>query len=226
MVGSMARLAAFLTTGIGRKMLMALTGLALLGFLVLHMAGNLLIFVGPKSFNDYSHALISNPLIYIAELLLLVWFIAHFVSGIQITLANRAARPTAYAMKQRAGHNSHKSLASSTMILSGLVLLIFVPLHLWTFKFGAHYDSAAEPGVRDLHRLVLEIFRKPGYVGFYLVTLTVIGFHLWYGFESALESLGLKYNVAMRRAGQLLAIVITGGFILIPIVVYFTGGGL
>lgn len=207
-------------------MLMALTGLALLGFLVLHMAGNLLIFVGPKSFNDYSHALISNPLIYVAELLLLVWFIAHFVSGIQITLANRAARPTAYAVKRPAGHNSHKSLASSTMIISGLVLLIFVPLHLWTFKFGAHYDSATEPGVRDLHRLVLEIFSNPGYVGFYLVTLTVIGFHLWWGFESALESLGLNYNVAIRRAGQLLAIVITGGFIIIPIVVFFAGGGL
>ena len=222
----MVRLAAFLTTGIGRKMLMALTGLALLGFLVMHLAGNLLIFVGPKSFNDYSHALISNPLIYVAELLLLVWFIAHFVSGIQITLSNRTARPTAYAMKQGAGHNSRKSLASSTMIISGLVLLLFVPLHLWTFKFGAHYDSATEPGVRDIHRLVLEIFSKPGYVAFYLVTLTVIGFHLWYGFESALESLGLNYNIAFRRAGQLLAIVLTGGFILIPIVVYFSGGGL
>lgn len=221
----MARLAAFLTTGIGQKMLMALTGLALLGFLVLHLAGNLLIFVGPKSFNDYSHALISNPLIYFAEALLLIWFIAHFVSGIQITLANRAARPTAYAVKQGAGHNSHKNLASSTMIISGLVLLVFVPLHLITFKFGAHYDSPTDPGVRDLHRLVLEIFSKPGYVAFYFVTLTVIGFHLWWGFESALESLGINYNVGIRRFGQVLAVLLTVGFVLIPLVVYFSGGG-
>lgn len=222
----MVRLAAFLTTGIGRKMLMALTGLALLGFLVMHLAGNLLIFVGPKSFNDYSHALVSNPLIYLAEALLLVWFVAHFVSGIQITLKNRAARPTPYAMKQRAGHNSHKSLASSTMIISGLVLLIFVPLHLWTFKFGAHYDSATDPGVRDIHRVVVEVFRNPAYVGFYVVTLTIIGFHLWYGFESALESLGLNYNIAFRRIGQLLAVVLAGGFILIPVVLYVMGDGL
>ena len=222
----MARLATFLTTGIGRKMLMALTGLALLGFLVMHMAGNLLIFVGPESFNDYSHALISNPLIYVAEALLLLWFVAHFVSGIQITLKNRAARPAAYQVKRGAGHNSHKNLASSTMILSGIVLLIFVPLHLWTFKFGAHYDSATDPGVRDLHRLVIEVFSHPGYVAFYLVTLTVIGFHLWYGFESALESLGLNYSIAARRLGQLLAVVITGGFILIPVVVYVMGDGL
>ena len=153
----MIRVATFLTTGIGRKMLMALTGLALLGFLVLHLAGNLLIFVGPKSFNDYSHALVANPLIYPAEALLLIWFVAHFVSGIQITLQNRAARPVPYEVKRRAGHTSHKSIASSTMILSGIILLIFVPVHLWTFKFGPHYPSATEAGVRDIYRLVVEV---------------------------------------------------------------------
>jgi succinate dehydrogenase / fumarate reductase cytochrome b subunit len=72
---------------------------------------------------------------------------------------------------------------------------------------------------------VVEIFSKPGYVGFYLVSLTVIGFHLWWGFESALESLGLNYNIAVRRIGQLLAVVLAGGFILIPLVLYFRGGG-
>lgn len=221
----MGRLATFLTTGIGRKMLMALTGLALLGFLVLHLAGNLLLFVGPESFNDYSHALVSNPLVYPAEALLLIWFVAHFVSGIQITLANRAARPIAYEVNRRAGHTSHKSLASSTMILSGLVLLLFVPVHLWTFKFGPYYDSVTDAGVRDLHRLVVEVFRQPAYVGFYLVTLTVIGFHLWYGFESALESLGLRYSVGLRRVGQLLALALTAGFIAIPLVLFFMGGG-
>jgi succinate dehydrogenase / fumarate reductase cytochrome b subunit len=73
---------------------------------------------------------------------------------------------------------------------------------------------------------VVEVFSNPAYVGFYLVTLSVIGFHLWYGFESALESLGLNYHIAARRFGQLLAVVLTGGFILIPVVVYVMGGGL
>lgn len=221
----MKRLATFLTTGIGRKMLMALTGLALLGFLVIHLAGNLLIFVGAKSFNDYSHALISNPFVYPAEALLLIWFVAHFVSGIQITLKNRAARPIGYEVKRQAGHTSHKSIASSTMITSGLVLLIFVPIHLWTFKFGPHYESATDPGVRDLYRLVVEVFHKPGYVAFYFAALAVIGFHLWYGFESALESLGLNYSIGVRRFGQVLALVLAGGFILIPLVLFATRSG-
>jgi succinate dehydrogenase / fumarate reductase cytochrome b subunit len=222
---SVARLVAFLATGIGRKMLMALTGLALIGFLVLHLAGNLLVFVGPASFNQYSHELISNPLIYLAEALLLLWFVAHLVTGIQITLQNRGARPTAYQITRRAGHTSHKSVASSTMIVSGLVLLLFVPVHLATFKFGPHYDAADLSGVRDLYRLVAEVFHKPGYVAFYIVALTVIGFHLWYGFESAFESLGLKYTSTLRRVGQLLALALAGGFILIPVVLYFLGDG-
>jgi succinate dehydrogenase / fumarate reductase cytochrome b subunit len=221
-----ARLAVFMATGIGRKMLMGLTGLALIAFLVLHLAGNLLIFSGPKAFNDYSHALISNPLIYLAELLLLAWFVAHLATGIRVTLGNRAARPTSYAVKRRAGHTSRKSVASSTMILSGIVVLVFVPLHLWTFKFGPHYASITEPGVRDLHRLVLEVFRQPAYVIFYVVTLAILGGHLWYGFESAFESLGVSYRTWLRRAGQALALVLTGGFILIPIVVFLVGGSL
>jgi succinate dehydrogenase / fumarate reductase cytochrome b subunit len=138
----MSPLARLLTSSIGRKLLMAATGLLLIAFLVVHLTGNLLIFVGPDAFNGYSHALVSNHLIYLAEFSLLTLFVLHLASGIAVTRANRAARPQGYAVKRGARHTSNKSLASTTMILSGLVVLVFVPLHILTFKFGAWYQDA------------------------------------------------------------------------------------
>lgn len=215
----------FLATGLGRKALMAVTGLLLIGFLVIHLAGNLLVFEGPAAFNAYSEKLVSNPLIYLAELGLLVLFVGHFVTGLLVTKRNRDARPVAYHRKTRAGGTSHKSLASTTMILTGLVVLVFVPIHLWTFKFGPRYPSPADPQVRDLYRLVLEEFHEPGEVVWYVLAMTVIGFHLWHGFGSAFESLGVRYRLPLRRFGQALAVVIAGGFALIPVAVFLLVGG-
>lgn len=204
---------------------MAVTGLLLIGFLVTHLAGNLLIFRGPGSFNSYSHALTSNPLIYLAEMGLLVLFVGHLVAGIVVTLRNRASRPIGYAENHWAGHTSHKSWPSVTMILSGIVVLAFVPLHILTFKFGTHY---ATPGsdVRDLHRLVLEVFQNPLWVGWYVLAMLVIGSHLWHGFGSAFETLGVHYRKPLRRFGQALAVLLAGGFLLIPVIIFLTGGDL
>ncbi len=210
-----------LTSSIGRKMLMGATGLLLLAFLVVHLAGNVLVFAGPGPFNAYSHKLIANPLVYVAEVGLLVLFVAHLVSGILVARANAKARPVGYVVKRRAGGASHKSVASSTMIFSGLLILLFVPLHLWTFKFGAHYAAADDPAVRDLYRLVVETFSRPLEVVWYVAAMIVIGFHLWHAFGSGLESLGVSYRRSLRRLGQGLAVVLTAGFVIIPIAVYF-----
>lgn len=216
----MSRLGRLLTSSIGRKMLMGASGLLLLAFLVVHVSGNLLLFAGPATFNAYSHGLVTNPLVYVAELGLLVLFVAHFVSGLVVTRTNWAARPTGYAMKRRAGGASHKSLASTTMILTGLVVLVFVPLHLWTFKYGPHYAASNDPGVRDLHRLVIEVFRRPLEVAWYVAAMVIVGFHLWHGFGSGLESLGVTHQTALRRIGQALALAITIGFLVVPIAVF------
>src|SRR5512134_2660445 len=104
----MTWVARLLTSSIGRKMLMGATGLLLLAFLVVHVSGNLLLFAGPRAFNAYSHALVTNPLVYVAEAGLLILFLAHFASGLLLTRANRVARPVGYAMKRRAGGASHK----------------------------------------------------------------------------------------------------------------------
>ncbi|MCW5893580.1 MAG: succinate dehydrogenase cytochrome b subunit [bacterium] len=222
----MSRVLKFLTGTIGQKVLMGLTGLALIGFLATHMSANLLVFVGPGAYNAYSHSLTSNPLIYLAEAGLAALFVAHLVSGIRVWLRNRAARPVAYQMKKRAGHTSHKSLASTTMILTGLVLLVFVPLHIRMFKFGPHYETPGEPGIRDLHRLVIEDFQNPLLVAWYVLAMGVVGFHLWHGFGSAFDSLGVAHRPAIRRTGQIVALAIAGGFTLVPVVVFFTGGRL
>jgi succinate dehydrogenase / fumarate reductase cytochrome b subunit len=216
----------FLSSTVGSKLLVAVTGLSMVGFLVMHLIGNLLLYLGPDAFNHYSHALISNPLVYPAEVGLVLIFVLHAWKTIQLTLSSHHARPAAYAEKRRAGHTSRKTLASSTMIWSGLFLLVFVPVHIKTFKFGAFYE-AAEPGVRDLYRLVLEIFSNPAYVAFYVVGMIVVGFHLYHGAASTLQTLGAdtpRVTPIVRRVGLALAIVLAAGFISIPLFIFAIGG--
>jgi succinate dehydrogenase / fumarate reductase cytochrome b subunit len=220
-----SQIVSFVTSSIGKKLVMAITGLLMIGFLITHMSANLLVIFDGAAYNEYSHALISNPLIYIAEFGLLALFVGHFLSGLAVTLRNRRARPIQYGAKNPAGHTSRKSLASTTMILSGIVLLVFVPLHILTFKFGAWYDSAANPDVRDLHRLVLEEFQRPVFVVWYLAALTVLGAHSWHGFGSAFESLGVAQRTWIRGAGKTLTALLWAGFCAVPIYVYFFVGG-
>ncbi|HEX7086202.1 MAG TPA: succinate dehydrogenase cytochrome b subunit [Vicinamibacterales bacterium] len=220
----MAARRSFLSTSVGSKYLIAFTGLALVGFLILHLAGNLLVFASPQAFNDYSESLISNPLIIPAELGLLAIFVLHVFKAVRLFLGARRARPTPYAQKQWAGHTSRKSWASTTMILSGTFLLLFVPFHLKTFKYGPHYEAPG--GQRDLFRLVAEVFSDPGYVVFYVVSMVIIGFHLWHGVSSAFQSMGIdRTGLApkLRRFGWILAIVIAGGFITIPLYFLLVG---
>jgi len=226
-LSKVSKFKAFISLPVGRKILMGLTGVLLIGFLIVHMTGNLLVLAGPEAYNHYSHALVSNPAIYAAEVGLLALFAGHLLLGIIVTLRNRSARPVPYAVKERAGHTSRKSLASTTMIYSGLVLLVFVPLHIWTFKFGPVYESSAAPGVRDIYRLVVEIFQSPAYVVGYILALVIIGCHAWHGFGSAFESMGVGHRAWLRNTGRVLTLVIIGGFLTVPIAVYFfhVGGG-
>jgi succinate dehydrogenase / fumarate reductase cytochrome b subunit len=215
-------------TAVGRKAVMAVSGLLMIGFLVTHLAGNLLVFAGPATFNGYSHSLLSPPMLYLTyaiEVALLLLFVAHIVAGVVTLKRNRQARPVGYQQHRWAGGASHKSLASTTMILSGLVIFVFVPLHLWTFKFGPHYVTATEPHIRDLYRLVIEEFHEPGEVVWYVVAMIVIGFHLWHGFGSAFDSLGVAAGRPMRRLGHALALVLAGGFALIPLTIALFVGG-
>jgi succinate dehydrogenase / fumarate reductase, cytochrome b subunit len=220
----MSSLFRFLSSSVGTKILVALTGLGFAAFLVTHLAANLLVLVDAQAYNAYSHALISNPLIYVAEAGLVVLFLTHAYKGAFVTLRNRDARGRGYEVKKRAGRSSRKSLASSTMIVTGIWLLLFVVIHLKTFKFGPWYDTP--DGMRDLSRLVFEVYREPLHVVFYILSMVVVGLHLSWGLSSAFQSMGLehpRYNAAIRIAGVAIAALMAVGFALIPVVIYFGG---
>jgi succinate dehydrogenase / fumarate reductase, cytochrome b subunit len=220
----MSSLLRFLSSSVGTKILVALTGLGFAAFLVTHLAANLLVLVDTQAYHEYSHALISNPLIYIAEAGLVVLFLTHAFKAVFMTLRNRDARGGGYAVKKRAGHTSRKSFASTTMILTGVWLLLFVVIHLKTFKFGPWYETPE--GMRDLSRLVHEVYREPLHVVFYVLSMVVVGLHLSHGLSSAFQSMGLehpRYNGLIRGTGLTVAILMALGFAAIPVVIYFGG---
>jgi succinate dehydrogenase / fumarate reductase, cytochrome b subunit len=214
------------SSSVGSKFLVALTGLSLVGFLILHLAGNLLIVAGPDKFNAYSHALVSNPLVIPAELGLLALLLLHVFKAVQHVVRGRAARRHGYSKQVWAGGTSRKSVGSATMFLSGLILLVFLVIHIGTLKFGPVYTAdTPEYNVRDLYRLVVEVFQAPGVVLFYVVSMIAMGLHLRHGISSAFQSLGLMspgWTPAVLRSGLWLAVVLGTGFALIPVWVYFT----
>ena len=213
------------SSSVGTKLLIGLTGLALFAYLILHLAGNALIFAGPETFNEYSHALISNPLILPIEIGLLAIFLLHVYKAVTNYLANRAARPAGYAMKKYAGHTSRKSVASSTMIWSGLVIFFFIVVHVRQFKYGAWYQTVSGSPIRDLARTEFEVFSHPLWVAFYVVCTLLVGLHLRHGISSGFQSLGFDHPVYTRRLtmwGVVFAVIIGGGLAFIPVWVYLT----
>jgi succinate dehydrogenase / fumarate reductase cytochrome b subunit len=212
------------STSVGTKLLIGVTGLALFIYLITHIAGNLLIFFGPATFNQYAHTLTSNPLIPIIEIGLVLIFLVHVYKTVTMYLGNQQARPTSYAMKKRQGPPSRKTFASSTMIFSGLWLLIFIVIHVKAFKYGTEYLAAG--GMRDLYRTEMESFANPLTVGFYVLSMLVVGSHLWHGASSGFQSLGLdhpRWTPAILKLTKLLAVVIAGGFIVIALWAHFAG---
>jgi succinate dehydrogenase / fumarate reductase cytochrome b subunit len=215
----------FLGSLVSTKLIIGVTGVLLFAYLILHIVGNLLVFLGPELYNSYAHALISNPLVVPIEIGLLVVFLIHLIKAIRMTFQNQAARPVKYAKKDGAGGASQKSLASSSMIVTGLAILVFVPIHVWQFKYGTHYDFG--DGVRDLYRTEMENFSSPVAVTLYLGMMVLVGLHIWHGVPSSFQSLGIhgpRLTPFVRKLGKVSALVIAGGFILITLWVFFVGG--
>jgi succinate dehydrogenase / fumarate reductase, cytochrome b subunit len=209
---------------VAEKLLIALTGLALFLYLVVHLIGNSLLFLGPRTFNGYAHALISNPLIIPVELGLAAIFVLHVWKTVAMWWRNRGARPEPYYQKKWAGAPSRKSIASTTMIYTGALTAIFVVLHVRVFKYG---PAAEVAGQRDLYGLVVGFFGDPVHVALYEICLVLLGLHLWHGFWSAFESLGgdePRFTPTLLLVGKVLAVVIAGGFVFIPLWAFFVGG--
>ena len=214
------------SSSVGTKILIGITGLLLFFYLLIHIAGNLVVFLGPAAFNKYAFTLESNPLLIVIELVLLSWFVIHIYKTVRMFLGNQSARPVAYVKKKSAGHTTRKTFASSTMIFSGLWLLVFLLIHVKTFRdgWGTQYEWPA--GGRDLYRQEMEAFQNPLMVAFYVISMIVVGSHLWHGISSAFQSLGADQPAWTRfilPAGKVLAVLIAGGFIVIALWAHFTG---
>ena len=197
-----------LSSPIGKKLGMAVTGLIWYGFLMGHMAGNLLLVKndGGQAFDAYAEFLINHPLLIPAELFLVATFLLHIYLAISVTLENRRARPIGYQVSHASGG---RSLASSSMIYTGLFTLVFLVLHLITFKYGERVDGS-------LYKLVDQTFDQTGYMVWYIIAMLVLGFHLWHAFQSAFQTLSLR-STKIRNIGLALCLFIAAGFGLLPI---------
>lgn len=221
----------FLTSSIGQKLVMSLTGLFLIIFLVVHLAGNLQLLAGDggQSFNEYAYLMTQNPLIKTVSYLLYAFILLHAVQGWLLWRKNHAARGrVGYAVKVTRTVNT-SSFASRNMGWLGTVIFIFIVIHLYQFwlqmKLGnlpmAVYDGKE---VKNLYAIVAEAYQNIGFVIFYVVSMGFIAFHLLHGFQSAFQSLGLnhrKYSPAIRTIGKLYAVLVPVGFAIIPLYMYF-----
>jgi succinate dehydrogenase / fumarate reductase, cytochrome b subunit len=212
-----------LSSTVGNKLLIGLTGLGLFVYLITHLGGNAIIFAGPEAFNAYAHMLMSNPAIVVIEIGLLLLFLIHIYKAVINYVQNRAARPDGYAVKVNAGHTSRKGFASTSMIVTGIITAIFVIIHVKQFRFGTYY-LVTDSDVRDLFQTEVEVFSNPFWVAFYVVATALVGVHLRHGIASGFQSIGFDHPKYTRRLtvwSLVLAIVIAGGLAFIPVWVYF-----
>lgn len=217
----------FLTSSIGRKLIMSLTGLFLILFLVVHLAGNLQLLFddGGEAFNVYAYTMTHNPLIKVISYGNYFFIILHAIQGIMIALKNRSAKGTRYAVST----NENAGWASKNMALLGTLILAFLLIHMGDFWFKMKFtDQLAmlsydgfDHKVKDLYSQVTTSFSQWWLVLIYLIGLLVLAFHLKHGFQSAFQTLGLnhkKYTSFIQTVGSLYAILIPLGFAIIPII--------
>jgi len=233
----MNTLGSHLWSSVGRKILMALTGLALALFVFFHLVGNLTLLLGAEAFNSYADFLANlghGYFVDFADAGLVVFFLLHAYSGLTVYLRKRRARTQGYEVAADAGGASKKSLASRTMIVTGPIILVFLVLHVIHFKFGAGeaegYTTLVHGAeARDLYRLVVEEFQKLPIMAGYVAVMVLLGFHLQHGVWSGFQSLGLtngKTLPILVGFSTLFGLLLALGFIWIPVYIYFTGGGL
>ncbi len=218
-----APLVTFLSSTIGKKQLVAVSGLLLCGFLVGHLLGNFLLLAGPDSFNIYAYRLTSTPLIYLAEAGLSILFLAHLFLAMNLTYHNKMARPESYYKKTKTGKGAN--FFSRSMPFTGLIILIFIVTHLMHFKYGSYYSTVVEgKEVRDVYRTVMEYFASPGNSFWYVFAMLALCTHLYHGVQSTFQSLGInspKWNCTFRLLGRSFGIFVPMGFILLTLWCYF-----
>lgn len=226
-------------SSLGSKYLMAITGLGLTGFVIVHMLGNLQVFLGREALNAYAKALKGNPaILWGARLGLLAIFVAHIVYGVRLYLRNREARPVPYVLKRF----REATAASRTMLPTGVVILLFVIFHLAHYTLGwvatapvldprtqlttaTNYLELHDPaGRHDVYAMTIYGFRNPLVVLIYVLAMGALAFHLSHGFGSLWQSLGWnnrRWAQLLAKASIGLAAVIFVGNVSMPLAVLF-----
>ncbi len=217
-----------LSSTLGQKLLMALTGLFLILFLVVHLAGNLQLLLpdGGEAFNKYAEAMASNPFIKVVSIGNFAFILLHVIYSIILSRRNKKSRPVPYSVSNA---STNSVWASRNMGILGTIILIFLIVHLKGFyyevKFGTmpmtSYDG--EP-FKDVYAIVANAYGNILYVAFYVLSMGFLAFHLSHGFASAFQTLGLnhvKYSPLIKKVGLAFSILIPALFALIPLVMYF-----
>ena len=221
-VNPINRAVRFYEAPIGKKAVMAVTGLVLFGYVVAHLLGNLQIYGGPDMINNYA-AFLHNPKVagalWTARIVLILCVVLHITAAIQLTLQNRAARPASYYKKA----DVPSAYAARTMIWSGIIIAAFVVFHVLHRTVGAIPGFPAEelgPNMPDARANVINGFQHPWVSIFYIVALILLCTHLYHGIWSMFQSVGLshpKYTPRLKRGAAIVAILLAIGYISIPV---------
>jgi succinate dehydrogenase / fumarate reductase, cytochrome b subunit len=213
----------FSMASISKKVITALAGLFLITFLAVHLTTNLLMLKPDEgdAFRKAVEFLSTNPLIKIMEIVLFSGFAIHIILALIVTVQNWLARPIGYKVAQK----SYTYFMSKYMFHTGVIVFIFLILHLWHFfaiKVGIAPQQEMMSDAHDFYPLAVHLFQQPLFSVFYLISFVFLGFHLNHALQSGFQTLGLrhnKYTPAIKVISAVYAIVIAVGFAIIP--VYF-----
>ena len=221
----------FLTSSIGKKLIMSLTGIFLILFITVHLAGNLQLLIPDDgvAFNLYAKMMTSNPVIQTIAYGNYFFILLHSIQGIFLWRQNSAARNSKYAVK-KVSAKSTSGFASTNMGWLGTVIFIFILIHLYQFWLQMKLDTVPYvtidgEQIKNLYVIVTAAFTNPLYSIFYIVSMIVLAVHLWHGFQSSFQTLGLnhkKYTPFIQGLGKVYAVVVPLGFAIIPL--YFLLG--
>lgn len=214
----------FWSSTIGKKIVMAVTGLIGIGFVIGHMLGNLQAFEGPEKINAYGrflHHTVGTEL-WIVRLVLIAAVVLHVVAAVQLTRLSQSARPVDYKRKKA----QTATIASRTMRYGGLLLLIFIIVHILQFTTRSFpgYDAMDPAGGIDVYANLQTAFHNPWWVLFYAVAMLALAMHLYHGAWSSVRTIGASKpspHPLKRGLSLLVAVVVAGGFVLIPFAVFF-----
>jgi succinate dehydrogenase / fumarate reductase cytochrome b subunit len=210
----------FFASTVGKKIVMAVSGLIMVGFVILHMAGNLQIFEGAEKLNTYSAFLHgpANELLWVVRVVLLISVFAHIISAYQLTMLDRAARPVPYAKRELQA----ATIGSRTMRVGGVLLAIFIVLHILHFTTLTLQPAPLVPG--DVYANAIASFQIWWVTLAYVIAMIFLGLHLYHGLWSSVRTLGFergRLDPFKRPVAMALAIILWAGFTLVPVAVFF-----